>query len=85
MDIYKCPKSIFGNTFGNQKPSFLYILTIFLLKEYIITTFPHKLRNVVSVNRHNLRNLLNNLVLTVIIIALGSASHCLQNNLVISI
>jgi hypothetical protein len=33
MDIYKCPKSIFENTFGNQKTSFLYILTIFLLKE----------------------------------------------------
>jgi hypothetical protein len=33
MDIYKCPKSIFGNTFGKQKPSFLYILTISLLKE----------------------------------------------------
>jgi hypothetical protein len=33
MDIYKCPKSIFENTFGNQKTSFLYILTIFLLKD----------------------------------------------------
>jgi hypothetical protein len=33
MDIYKCPKSISGNTFGKQKSSFLYILTVFLLKE----------------------------------------------------
>jgi hypothetical protein len=35
MDIYKCPKSIFGNTFGKQKLKVLYILTIFILKEQI--------------------------------------------------
>ncbi len=37
MDIYKCPKSIFGNTFGKQKLKVLYILTIFILKDHIFT------------------------------------------------
>jgi hypothetical protein len=36
MDIYKCPKSIFENTFGNQKSLVLYILTIFILKDHIL-------------------------------------------------
>ena len=46
MDIYKCPKSISGNTFGKQKSSFLYILTIFLLNEQrtkVLRTSPYQL------------------------------------------
>ncbi len=34
MDIYKCPKSIFRNYFWVKKLKVLYILLIFLLKDF---------------------------------------------------
>jgi hypothetical protein len=35
MDIYKCPKTISEFTFGNQKFTILYILSILILKDHL--------------------------------------------------